>query len=58
MKEKKKTAKGSISCWVCICVGCSDCFGFFIFFDSEGKEIPVREEDTFVPCSFLLLTCV
>lgn len=57
-KEKKKTAKGLTSCWFCMCFGCSDWFGVFIFFDSEGKEIPVREEDTFVPHSFLLLMYV
>lgn len=45
-------------CLVFLQLSGSDCSGIFIFFASEGREIPVREEDTFIPHWFLLLVCV
>lgn len=55
----RKRAKGLTGSWLCTSVGCSGLGLLFIFFfDSEGREFPVREEDTFVPHSFLLLMYV
>lgn len=45
-------------CLVFLQGGGSDCLGIFIFLDSEEREIPVREEDTFIPHWFLFLVCV
>lgn len=53
-KKKKRLEKGLTSCSVFTYIGC----GFFLFFDSKGKEIPIREEDTLVYYSCMLLMYV
>lgn len=56
-KKKKRLEKGLTSCSVFTYIGCVFFFSL-LFFDSKGKEIPIREEDTLVYYSCMLLMYV
>lgn len=56
-EKKKRLEKGLTSCSVFTYIGCVFFFSL-LFFDSKGKEIPIREEDTLVYYSCMLLMYV